>query len=83
MPARLARFAVLVIAACAGPTSSAPQQPTPRADLVCISEPQTGTHLVETRCYKRSELDERREADRAILDKAQMNANRPAGKREQ
>jgi hypothetical protein len=44
---------------------------------VCVSEPETGTHVVETRCYPRSEIDDRRKTDRAILEKAQMNSNRP------
>jgi hypothetical protein len=46
-------------------------------DLVCIQEPQTGSHIVETRCYRRDALDERRESDRAILEKALIRANQP------
>lgn len=53
-----------------GPTASGD-------DMVCIEEPQTGSHIVETRCYRRSALDERREEDRAILEKALIRANQP------
>jgi hypothetical protein len=46
-------------------------------DIVCLKEPQTGSHIVETRCYKHSEIEERRKADRDMLERAQMNSNRP------
>ena len=32
-------------------------------DIVCFHDAQTGSHIVETRCFKRSELEERRKAD--------------------
>jgi hypothetical protein len=86
----LARFAALIIATCTtamiGSGCAAPCVPSAgcRAygqsggeDLVCINEPQTGSHVVETRCYSRSEVDARRKTDHQILEKAQMNSNRP------
>ena len=66
---------------CAGQSDACPARPAGgRAapdDMVCIQEPQTGSHIVETRCYRRDALDERREADRAILEKALIRGNQP------
>jgi hypothetical protein len=46
-------------------------------DLVCTKEAMTGTHIKETRCYRRAEVDERREKDRAAMERLMINANRP------
>jgi hypothetical protein len=46
-------------------------------DVVCINQPQTGSHIVETRCYTRAEIEERRKADKEMMERAQMNASRP------
>jgi len=46
-------------------------------DMVCAAEPVTGSHIVETRCEKRSDIEERRAADRAAMDKMLINGNRP------
>jgi hypothetical protein len=95
LAAALAAISVFgVLGGCGAPCSStAPgcqrstgaQGPTgAREELICIKDAQTGSHIVEARCYKRSDLDERRESDRAILEKAQMGGNRPVGnKRDQ
>jgi hypothetical protein len=82
--------AACVVAACAGCSTpctarsgvcqqrgDVPDRTASGDDLVCIEEPQTGSHIVETRCYRRQALDERREADRAILEKAMIRANQP------
>jgi hypothetical protein len=86
----LAGVSVAALGGCSAQcSSSAPgcQQPTAtgaRDDLICVKDAQTGSHIAESRCYRRSDLDERRESDRAILEKAQMSGNRPVGnKRDQ
>ena len=53
------------------------RQPAPH-DVVCFQDPQTGTHITETRCYTQSEIEERRKADHDMLERAQMQSNRPA-----
>ena len=58
------------------------RQPTGH-DVVCFKEPQTGTHITETRCYTRSEVDERRKADHDMLERAQMQSNRPVHQKSQ
>jgi hypothetical protein len=63
--------------------ASGPARPQSPNDVVCLNEPQTGSHIVETRCFTRAELDERRKADQEMLEKAQMNSNRPARRRDQ
>lgn len=65
---------------CESNTRGRPQSPN---DVVCLQEPQTGSHIVETRCFTRAEIDERRKADQELLEKAQMNSNRPAKRRDQ
>lgn len=89
MPMHLARLGALVAVACAvviasgcappcyGQPASCSTKGQVAEDVVCVNEPETGTHVVETRCYPRSEVDDRRKTDRAILEKAQMNSNRP------
>ena len=46
-------------------------------DVVCFREPQTGSHITETRCYTRAEVEERRKADHDMLERTQMQSNRP------
>jgi hypothetical protein len=83
-------FAVCVVSAfatagCGTPCPEAavckPYAPQTRQargdDVICLQDPQTGTHIVETRCYTRSEIEERRKEDHDMLERAQMNANRP------
>ena len=86
----LAALSAFALGGCSGPCSSGGpgcQQSTAtgtRDDLICVKDAQTGSHIAESRCYRRSDLDERRESDRAILEKAQMSGNRPVGnKRDQ
>ena len=50
-------------------------------DVVCLQEPQTGSHIVETRCYTRAEIEERRKADHDMLERAQINSSRPIRRR--
>jgi hypothetical protein len=90
-------IACAMLPALSGCASSCPEQAgackthspgdakrTPSPDeVICFREPQTGTHIVETRCYKRSEVDERRQADRDMLERAQMNSNRPVRQKDQ
>jgi hypothetical protein len=77
---------VLALAGCGTPCPEAamckaysPGQPRQAKghDVVCFSEPQTGTHINETRCYTRAEVEERRKADHDMLERAQMQSNRP------
>jgi hypothetical protein len=37
----------------------------------------TGSHIVERRCYRRSEMVEREARDRAFIDRLIIQANRP------
>lgn len=61
----------------------APQTRQPHGDdIICLQDPQTGTHIVETRCYTRSEIEERRKEDHDMLERAQMNSNRPLRKKD-
>jgi hypothetical protein len=89
-PMRRARLAAIIASACAialstgcGPPSLAGQgRSAVHDDLVCVNEAPTGSHIAETRCYKRSEIEERRKADRALLENSQIHSNRPgSGKR--
>jgi hypothetical protein len=59
------------------------QRPQSPNDIVCLREPQTGSHIVETRCFTRAEIDERRKADQEMLEKAQMRSNRPTRLKDQ
>jgi hypothetical protein len=89
---RLACFGVVVACALAiagsgcGPSCASqpaacgqttPSGPTASDDIVCVNEVGTGSHIAEPQCYRRSEIKDRRDADRATLEKAQMNSNRP------
>jgi hypothetical protein len=91
---RLARCGAIVAAACAlavsapgcgPPCASQPAachpSPLARDELVCFHEAPTGSHIAETRCYKRSEIDERRKADRAMMENAQIQSTRVRGTR--
>jgi len=83
-----ARCGAVVLAAVVAVASSlgcetGRQRPQSPNDVVCLKEPQTGSHIVETRCFTRAEIDERRKADQEMLEKAQMNSNRPARRRDQ
>jgi hypothetical protein len=51
--------------------------PSAADDIVCVNEVGTGSHIAEPQCYRRSEIKDRRDADRAALERAQMNSNRP------
>ena len=59
------------------------QRPQSPNDVICLREPQTGSHIVETRCFTRAEIDERRKADQEMLEKAQMRSNRPSRLKDQ
>jgi hypothetical protein len=78
--ALLAAGALAGLTAGCEPGRHRPQSPS---DVVCLREPQTGTHIVETRCFTRAEIDERRKADQQMLERAQMQSNRPARRRDQ
>jgi len=56
---------------------SGSQRPTSRDDIICTNEAQTGSHIAETRCQTRGEIEDRRKADRELLERAVINANRP------
>jgi hypothetical protein len=88
---RLACFGVVAVCALAIATSgcgpscanqpgcaqTTPSGPSAGDDVVCVNEVGTGSHIAEPQCYRRSEIKDRRDADRATLEKAQMNSNRP------
>ena len=59
------------------------QRPQSPHDVICLREPQTGSHIVEQRCFTRAELDERRKADQEMLERAQMRSNRPSRLKDQ
>lgn len=80
--------AAVTTGGCATPCSSSPgscETGTPVAeasatasdDVVCRHEPMTGSHIVERRCYRRSEMVEREARDRAFMDRLIIQANRP------
>jgi hypothetical protein len=74
-----------VLAGAAGVTGcdTGRQRPQSPNDVICLREPQTGSHIVEQRCFTRAELDERRKADQEMLEKAQMRSNRPSRLKDQ
>jgi hypothetical protein len=88
---RFAAFLVAACAAfgagCAAPCRSggacddtrAPgqEQAASDEDMVCVNEPVTGSHIVQQRCSRRSDVDERRQQDRATMEKVQIDAHRP------
>jgi len=77
--ARLAAVLVAIVAACGPPRpANSPQRPPSRDDVICTSEAQTGSHLVETRCLTRGEIEDRRKADNEMIERAIINAHRPA-----
>jgi|ERR1041384_2107969 len=63
-------------AMCKAYSPSQTRQPVGH-DVVCFKEPQTGSHITETRCYTRTEVEERRKADHDMLERTQMQSNRP------
>ena len=71
--------AIAVAASVPGCVSSAGRRHAPD-DVVCTNEAVTGSHLVETRCTSRREIEERRKADRAAIERMLINANRPVRK---
>ena len=46
-------------------------------DLVCRNEPLTGSHIIERRCYRRSDIEARRARDIAVMERLIIQANRP------
>ncbi len=81
---RPGRFAAVLVAAGAiavaapvfGCVSSG-QKGAARDEVVCTHEPVTGSHIVEARCFTRSQIEERRAADRAAVERMIIQANRP------
>ena len=83
---RAARLCAGVLVGVAGLTAGCDtgrQRPQSPNDVICLREPQTGSHIVEQRCYTRAEIDERRKADQDMLEKAQMRSNRPSRLKDQ
>ena len=69
--------ALAVVPACGALGTSGPQRPQSRDDIICTNEAQTGSHIVETRCLTRGEIEDRRKADNEMIERAVINANRP------
>ena len=90
---RLGRFGAVLASACALAAclagcvdcpypgqcqeSGQPGQKTAQNDMVCIRDAQTGSHIVQTHCYPRAEVEERRAKDRAAMERVQVTSNRP------
>jgi hypothetical protein len=62
---------------CQEHARSVPQNATASDDVVCRNEALTGSHIVERRCYRRSDMDERRKLDRAVMERLMIQSNRP------
>lgn len=64
---------------CAGPErrSAAGGDGATADDVVCTYEPVTGSHIAEARCLTRRQIEERRAATRASMERLIINANRP------
>ena len=80
---RSGRFGAVLISACAvlatvSGCATGGQKGTAREDVVCTREAPVGSHIVQPSCESREEIEARRRADRAAMDKLQTRANRPA-----
>jgi hypothetical protein len=62
---------------CEAERSTRDLGPSVSSDVVCRHEALTGSHIVERRCYRRSEMREREAQDRALMDRLIIQANRP------
>jgi len=65
------------IAACDAQRSGSQRGTAPGDEMVCRNEPQTGSHIVEQRCYLRREIEARRARDMAAMERLIIEANRP------
>ncbi len=75
----VAAGAVAVAASVHGCAATAgKKKATSPDDVVCTYEPVTGSHIVESRCQTRRQIDERRAADRAAVERMLTRPNRPA-----
>ncbi len=63
--------------ACKEHTTVAERSATASDDVVCRDEALTGSHIVERRCYRRRDIEERRARDHAFIDRLIIQANRP------
>jgi len=62
---------------CEAQTTVAQRSAIASDDVVCRDEALTGSHIVETRCYRRQDIREREAKDRAFIDRLIIQANRP------
>jgi hypothetical protein len=85
-PGRLEAFLAFVgviaiavsMAGCgAAQTTVGPPRVAASDDVVCRDEALTGSHIVERRCYRRSDIDVRRAKDRETMETAVIHSNRP------
>ena len=80
---RAGRCAVLVAAGAIAAAASvlgcagSRQKGAAGDEVVCTHEPVTGSHIVEARCFTRSQIEERRAQDRAAVERMIIQANRP------
>jgi len=58
-------------------TTVGPRRVAVADDVVCRDEALTGSHIVERRCYRRSDIDVRRAKDRETMETAVIHSNRP------
>lgn len=64
-------------AACEANATVGPRLAAPRHEVVCRNEALTGSHIVERRCYRLSDIEERSARDRAVMERLIIEANRP------
>jgi hypothetical protein len=76
MPMRLALFGAVLVAACAG--SSGGRKRASPEPVVCVDEAPLGSHIVETRCYTRGDIEARNDRNRAAIERMQIR-HRPLG----
>jgi hypothetical protein len=78
-PGRFGAILVVVgfIAACEAHKKGSLRGKAAGDEMVCRNEPQTGSHIVEQRCYSRREIEARRARDIAVMERLIIEANRP------
>ena len=60
-----------------GATPAAGADAASRGDLVCTTETVTGSRIVERRCQRRTDLEERQTNDRAAAERLLIKSNTP------
>ena len=62
---------------CGATASGGDQAASRRSDVVCTNETVTGSHIVERRCRRRSDVAERETNDRAAAERLLIKSNTP------